>query len=155
MNARPALTGVGSGNGPTPCSRRPAEAKAKHAGNAFRRTLGSVDLPVADYVAALAAPTTALRVGILRAYFWEGLHPDIGAATETALSVVKRLARTQRDVGPLDGDATYSSVMTPYTASLSAEAYAYHKDSLARSPELYQAATLTRIRAGANVTLPE
>ena len=30
----------------------------------------------------------------------------------------------------------------------------YHKDSLARSPELYQAATLTRIRAGANVTLP-
>jgi aspartyl-tRNA(Asn)/glutamyl-tRNA(Gln) amidotransferase subunit A len=116
---------------------------------------GSVDLPVADYVAALAAPTTALRVGIPRAYFWEGLHPDIGAAMETALSVLKRLARTQRNVAPLDGDATYSSVMTPYTAVLSAEAYAYHKDRLARSPELYQAATLTRIRAGANVTLPE
>ena len=42
--------------------------------------------------------------------------------------------------------------MDPYVAILRAEAYAYHKDYISKSPELYQAQTLKRIRAGADVT---
>jgi aspartyl-tRNA(Asn)/glutamyl-tRNA(Gln) amidotransferase subunit A len=43
--------------------------------------------------------------------------------------------------------------MNPYVAVLTAEAYEYHKDYVAKSPELYQEATLKRIRAGADVSI--
>jgi aspartyl-tRNA(Asn)/glutamyl-tRNA(Gln) amidotransferase subunit A len=42
--------------------------------------------------------------------------------------------------------------MDSYGAIFTAEAYAYHKDYIARSPELYQAPTLKRLRVGADVT---
>ena len=112
----------------------------------------SVDVPVPNYVATIAAATSSLRLGIPRAYFYEALHPEIQAAMEAALSVLKKLAGTQRDIAPLATNATYSSVMDPYVAILRAEAYAYHKDYVSKSPELYQAQTLKRIRAGADVT---
>ncbi len=114
---------------------------------------GSVDLPVPDYVANIAASTSSLRLGIPRAYFYEGLHPDIQAAMEDALSVLKGLTHTQRNITPLATDATYSSVINPYVAILTAEAYEYHKEYVSKNPELYQAATVKRIRAGADVTI--
>jgi aspartyl-tRNA(Asn)/glutamyl-tRNA(Gln) amidotransferase subunit A len=113
---------------------------------------GSLNLPVPDYVATIAASTSSLRLGIPRAYFYEGLHPDIQVAMEGALSVLKTLTSTQRDIAPLSTDGTYSSVMTPYVAILTAEAYEYHKEYVSKKPELYQAATVKRILAGADVT---
>src|SRR5438876_9607581 len=71
---------------------------------------------------------------------------------EAALSVLKKLTGTQRDIAPLATNGTYSSVMDPYVTVLRAEAYAYHKDYVSKSPELYQAQTLKRIQAGADVT---
>jgi aspartyl-tRNA(Asn)/glutamyl-tRNA(Gln) amidotransferase subunit A len=112
----------------------------------------STDTPVADYAATIAAPTSSLRLGILRAYFYETLDPEIQAAMNAALSVLKTLTRTQRDIAPLATDSTYSSVMDPYVTILKAEAYAYHKEYVSKSPELYQAQTLKRIQAGADVT---
>ena len=113
----------------------------------------STDVPVPDYTAGIDGATSALRLGIPRDYFYENLHPDIQAAMQAALDVLKKLTRTQRDVPPLAADASYASVMDPYVAILTAEAYEFHKDSVAKTPELYQAATLKRIRAGADVTL--
>jgi aspartyl-tRNA(Asn)/glutamyl-tRNA(Gln) amidotransferase subunit A len=113
---------------------------------------GSIDLPIPDYVATIAASTSSLRLGIPRAYFYEGLHPDIHASMENALSVLKRLTRTQRDIAPLASDGTYASVMNPAFTIVLAETYEYHKDYVLKSPELYQAATIKRIRAGADVT---
>ena len=49
----------------------------------------SMDLPVPDYAATIAAATSSLRLGILRAYFYDALHPDIQAAMEAAVSVLK------------------------------------------------------------------
>jgi aspartyl-tRNA(Asn)/glutamyl-tRNA(Gln) amidotransferase subunit A len=112
----------------------------------------STDTPVADYAATIAAPTFPLRLGILRAYFYDALNPEIQAAMDAALSVLKTLTRTQRDIAPLATDSTYSSVMDPYVTILKAEAYAYHKEYVSKSPELYQAQTLKRIQAGADVT---
>ena len=112
----------------------------------------SVDVPVPNYVATIAAATSSLRLGIPRAYFYEALHPEIQAAMEAALLVLKKLAGIQRDIAPLATNGSYSSVMDPYVAILRAEAYAYHKDYVSKSPELYQAQTLKRIRAGADVT---
>jgi aspartyl-tRNA(Asn)/glutamyl-tRNA(Gln) amidotransferase subunit A len=111
----------------------------------------SIDVPVPDYSGTIAAATSSLRLGIPRAYFYETLHPEIQAAIDAALSVLKPLTAAQHDIPPLATDDTYSSWMDPYVAILTAEAYTYHKEYVARSPELYQAPTLKRLRAGATV----
>lgn len=112
----------------------------------------SVDVPVPDYIATITAATSSLRLGVPRDYFYEALHPDIQAAMEAALSLLKRLTASQADIPPLSSDAAYSSWMDSYGAIFTAEAYAYHKDYIARNPELYQAPTLKRLRIGAGVT---
>lgn len=112
---------------------------------------GSIDAPVPNYISTIAGSTSSLRLGIPRAYFYEELDPEIQAATEAALSVLKRITASLQDMPPLADDASYSSWMNPYVAIITAEAYAYHKDSLASSPELYQAPTLRRLRVGADV----
>ena len=112
----------------------------------------SIDSPVPDYVAAIADSTSSLRLGVPRAYFFDELHPEIQAAMEAALLVLKTITASEHDVPPPLTDATYSSWMDPYGAIFTAEAYAYHKDYIARNPELYQAPTLKRLRVGADVT---
>ena len=112
----------------------------------------SMDVPVPNYAATIAVATSSLRLGILRAYFYEALHPETQAAMEAALSVLKTLTRTQRDLASLATSDTYASIMDPYVTILRAEAYAYHKEYVSKSPELYQAQTLKRIQAGADIT---
>jgi aspartyl-tRNA(Asn)/glutamyl-tRNA(Gln) amidotransferase subunit A len=114
---------------------------------------GSLDLPVPDYVTDIAASTSALRLGILKDYFYEKLHPDIEAAMQNALAVLESLTYSVQEVAPFATDGTYASVMNPYVAIFSAEAYEFHKDYIAKSPELYQPLTLKRLRAGADVTM--
>jgi len=113
----------------------------------------SINEPVPDYTAEIGGSTSALRLGVPRDFFYEGLHPDIEAAMQAALGVLAGLTRTQRDVPPLAADASYASIMEPYVAILSAEAYEFHREYVASSPELYQSPTLKRIRRGADVTL--
>src|SRR6266571_3491351 len=103
----------------------------------------SADQPVPDYTAALRQ-NGGLRVGVPRAYFYEGLHPDIESAMNTALAVIGKLALSVRDIEmPASNDTTI----------LRAEAYAYHAENGKKSPELYQPETLKRIRAGEDVTI--
>jgi aspartyl-tRNA(Asn)/glutamyl-tRNA(Gln) amidotransferase subunit A len=114
----------------------------------------STDVAVSDYAATLAATSSSLRIGIPRAYFYDELHPEIQASMEAALSVLKKITASQQDIPPLATDGTYSSWMVPYTAILTAEAYAYHKDYITNSPELYQPLTLKRLLSGADVATP-
>ena len=114
----------------------------------------SIDVAVPDYAATIAATSSSLRIGIPRAYFYDELHPEIEASMEAALSVLKKITASQQDIPPLATDGTYSSWMDPYTAILTAEAYAYHKDYITSSPELYQPLTLKRLLGGAEVTTP-
>ena len=60
----------------------------------------STDTAVEDYAEALAAKTSSLRIGIARAHFYEGLHLDVQEALDTALSVLRHLASSPRDVEP-------------------------------------------------------
>lgn len=102
----------------------------------------SADTPVPDYIAALRQ-NGPLRVGVPRAYFYEGLHPDIENAMNAALTVIGKIASSVRDIEmPASNDTTI----------LRAEAYAYHAENVKKSPELYQPETLKRIRAGEDVT---
>ncbi len=103
----------------------------------------SIDAPVPDFVAAIAQPTPRLRVGVPRAFFFDGLHPEVAAAIEKAIELFRELHAEIREVKP--------EVSTDRTLA-SAEAYAYHEPFVARSPELYQPATLARIRSGENIS---
>ncbi|MGZ5537565.1 MAG: amidase [Chthoniobacterales bacterium] len=112
----------------------------------------SINAPIPDYASAIKGPTSSLRLGIPRAFFYDDLHPEIREAMEAAFAVLRTLTAPQHDVAPLASDATYSSWTEPYGAVLTAEAYTYHQEFIAQTPDLYQAPTLKRIRAGADVT---
>src|SRR5207237_4163868 len=87
----------------------------------------SIDGAVPDYASAINGPTSSLRLGIPRAFFYDDLHPEIQAAMEAAFAVLKTLTASEVDVAPLASDATYSSWNDSYGAVCTAEAYAYHR----------------------------
>jgi aspartyl-tRNA(Asn)/glutamyl-tRNA(Gln) amidotransferase subunit A len=106
----------------------------------------SVQLEVSDYTSALRVQTKALRVGVARDFFFEGLDREIEAATESALRVLEKLTASITDV------KIHARSQEEVRAVVrAAEVYTYHADMLAKTPELYQPETLARLRAGANV----
>ena len=106
----------------------------------------SADVPVADYVSSLGEGAMLMRVGVPRAYFFDELDPEVASAMEHALAGIQSLGAEIREV-KLD-------VPTDRTLQ-AAESYAYHAENVAKSPELYQAETLRRIRSGENVSAAE
>jgi aspartyl-tRNA(Asn)/glutamyl-tRNA(Gln) amidotransferase subunit A len=103
----------------------------------------TADVPIFDYTCGLDDPLPALRVGIPRAFFFENLDPDIASAVEKAIQVIRELGCEIRDEVRLE---------VPLDRTLStAESWAYHKEFAVRSPELYQPATLARIKAGEKI----
>jgi aspartyl-tRNA(Asn)/glutamyl-tRNA(Gln) amidotransferase subunit A len=99
--------------------------------------------PVPSLVGAFDHLPTNLRIGVPRAFFFDDLHPEIAQATENAIEIFRKLRAQIRDIK--------LEVSTDRTLS-GAEAYAYHKSFVDRSPELYQPATLARIQAGADIS---
>lgn len=106
----------------------------------------AAEVPVTDYVSALKENAKALRIGIPRNYFYEGLDPEVSSAIEHALMGIRTLVAEVKEVR-LD-------VPTDRTLQ-TAESYAYHAETVARSSEFYQAETLKRIRSGEKVTATE
>src|SRR6266478_3942751 len=104
------------------------------------------DKPVPSLVSAFDELPANLRVGIPRPFFFDDLDPDIAAAIDKAIQVFADLHAEIRDIK--------LEVPTDRTLA-SAEAYAYHKPFVERSPELYQPATLARIQSGANIYAPD
>jgi len=105
---------------------------------------GCAGPPLPDYAKALE-PRSGLRLGIPRAPFYEGLHPDVERATSAALGILASLGARALDVAV---DTAVDSAIVV----LRAEAYAFHEATVASSAELYQPETLKRIRGGAEVT---
>ena len=103
----------------------------------------SIDTPVPDFTATLDQLPPKLRIGVPRLFFFDALHPEIAAAIDKALQLFRDLhAEIQEVKLEVPTDRTLSS----------AESYAYHEPFVARSPELYQPATLARIQSGANTS---
>lgn len=103
----------------------------------------AADIPVADYVSEIGRFPASLRIGVPRRFFFDDLDPEVAAAVEDANRTLQTLGGEIRDIA-LDvyADRTLAT----------AEAYAFHETMIANSPELYQAATLTRIQAGASIS---
>jgi aspartyl-tRNA(Asn)/glutamyl-tRNA(Gln) amidotransferase subunit A len=106
----------------------------------------SADVPVGDYVSGLGEGAKLMRVGVPRAYFFDELDPEVASAMEHALAGIQSLGAEIKEV-KLD-------VPTDRTLQ-AAESYAYHAENVAKSPELYQAETLRRIRSGEGVSAAE
>ena len=106
----------------------------------------SVQMDIPNYTAALRTRPTSVRVGVARDFFFEGLHPEIGTATTQALAVLEKLTAGLTDVQI--SARTQEELRSTVRA---AEAYAYHAEFIAKSPQLYQPETLARIRAGVGI----
>ena len=106
----------------------------------------SVNVPVADYVSGLKESVKSVRVGVPREYFFDDLDKEVAVAVEEALRVIRGLVSEIKDVR-LD-------VPTDRTLQ-AAESWAVHKENVERSPELYQAETLRRLRTGEKISAAE
>jgi aspartyl-tRNA(Asn)/glutamyl-tRNA(Gln) amidotransferase subunit A len=105
------------------------------------RDPNSPAVPVANYRAMLGESVAGLRIGIPRAFF-EDIDPEVASAVEQAVSVLGGMVAEVEQIE--------LSMVTDRTLQ-SAEAYAYHAEFLARTPELYQPETLRRLQAGAKI----
>lgn len=103
----------------------------------------SVDVPVDPYAASLEGKRHPKRIGVPRQFFCEDLDAEVATAFENALTVLREQASGMKEID--------LEVPTDRTLQ-AAESYAYHKELVARSPELYQPETLRRIRTGENIS---
>jgi aspartyl-tRNA(Asn)/glutamyl-tRNA(Gln) amidotransferase subunit A len=109
----------------------------------------SVQMDVPNYSASLGRRTTSLRIGVARDFFFENLDPEVETATSRALMVLATLTAGVTDI------AISARGQEDLRAAVrAAEAYAYHAELIAKTPELYQPETLARLRAGAAVGTP-
>jgi len=97
----------------------------------------SVNQPVPDYVRALTTKTSALRLGVPRSPFFDGLDAEIAKAVEAAIDVLRKMTRSMTE-SQLPPTGSMASI-------IGAEAYAYHSKWIVESPERYQAATRERL----------
>src|SRR5579884_3783773 len=111
-----------------------------------RDDITSRDLSAGDYAAALDRDISSLRLGVARQYFFDGADPEIAAAVNQAIELLHGMTADLREIEvPVYSD----------DPAKKAEAYAYHAEFVAKSPELYDPETLRRIQNGASVTAPE
>ena len=102
--------------------------------------------PRQDYVQALEGKTGDLRIGVPRKFFFEELNPEVAEAVEAALRVLQGITASVREVS--------LKVSTDRTLQ-KAESYAYHRQWVKDSPQLYDPETLRRIRTGESVSAAE
>lgn len=114
---------------------------------------GSVDVPLLDYRAALAAnrsPEDAVRgtrIGIPANYFFEQVDPDVEAVVRAAAATFERLGATLVEVLVPDEIASLYEV---YRAVQKPEAFTYHDEMgwLATRAEKYAPAVRANIVSG-------
>jgi aspartyl-tRNA(Asn)/glutamyl-tRNA(Gln) amidotransferase subunit A len=98
----------------------------------------SADVPSADYVRALRTRSASVRLGIPDAGLFAGLDPEVETAVNSAVTVLRRLTTSTKDV-------TLPSVGSLLPQIMGPEAYAYHSRWLAESPGKYQPQTRERL----------
>lgn len=106
------------------------------------QAIADTSSPTLEHVRNLSSKTPQMRIGIPRSYFYDELDPQIAAAIDTALGMLEELGTFLAEVS--------MSVCTD-RALQAAESYAYHREMVAKSPELYQPETLRRILSGEKV----
>ena len=99
--------------------------------------------PVGDYLGGLGQGIRGLRVGVPRAYFLEGVQPEVATAFERALGTLRELGASVADVGIPSIWAAPS-----YMAIMLSEAFAYHERDLRERLNLYGEGLRDKLLAG-------
>jgi aspartyl-tRNA(Asn)/glutamyl-tRNA(Gln) amidotransferase subunit A len=107
-----------------------------------RNEISSQDRPAGEYLEAMRKNHGRLRIGVPREFFYSNLDPDIQAAIDQALAVLVRVGGETRDV-PLEVSKDRTVVR--------AEAYTFHAEYIAKTPELYIPETLGKLQLGAGI----
>ena len=110
---------------------------------------------IADTGPAVALPgLRTVRIGIPRAVFFDGLEPESARLVEDAIQALGKLAGGLREVRlpALVYPPQLPDLPEPYVTVISTEAYAFHRDMLARNPGGYHPGTRKSIEGGAAYT---
>jgi aspartyl-tRNA(Asn)/glutamyl-tRNA(Gln) amidotransferase subunit A len=107
-------------------------------------------VPVEDYLAPLGRDIRGVKIGVPRAYFFDGIDSEVAQAFEGALTTLRGLGAEVRDVTILSLQATPAFLLI-----VMAEAFAYHERDIREHPELYGDVLRERILTGALVTAAE
>lgn len=99
--------------------------------------------PARGYREGLTKGIDDLIVGIPRKFFFDELDNEVKTSIEAAIRWLGNQAKDIREVElHVDNDRTVQQF----------ESYAFHREMVARSPELYHPETLRRIRSGEEIT---
>ncbi len=107
----------------------------------------SSEAPVGDYTGQLRDGVRGLRIGVMRADFFDGLLPEVSSAIESALGVFTELGATTRDVAV----QRVTEARTIYQAIVYPEATAYHGPWMRSRIEEYGPNCRTRLEAGLGI----
>jgi aspartyl-tRNA(Asn)/glutamyl-tRNA(Gln) amidotransferase subunit A len=102
----------------------------------------SQDRPVGRYSEAMRKSHGRLRIGVPREFYYADLDPEVQAAIDQALAILVTVGGETRDV-PLEASTDRTVIR--------AEAYAYHAEYIAKTPELYLPETLAKLKLGAGI----
>jgi aspartyl-tRNA(Asn)/glutamyl-tRNA(Gln) amidotransferase subunit A len=96
----------------------------------------------------------AIRVGVPRSLFYDGLNREVEAAVDEALNTLKGLTAGVREVQlpEVPRSPDIPELLLPYLRVIGAEAYAFHEEMLKRSPDRYNARTRKNIESGAGIS---
>lgn len=105
----------------------------------------SAGIAVMDWTANLEADIRGLRIGLPRAYFWEGCEPGVLAALEEVAAVLRAEGAEVRDVEIPD----LALAGLAFPPIISAEAAAFHQRWLRQHPGAYGDDVRERLETGA------
>jgi aspartyl-tRNA(Asn)/glutamyl-tRNA(Gln) amidotransferase subunit A len=107
--------------------------------------------------APAAGSLRSVRLGVPPRPYYDQLDPDVSGAVEAALKVIGRLTSGVRNVSipVLPAFQPWPDLPRTYSVVISAEAYAYHREMLARFPDKYHMGTRRSLEGGASISAAE
>jgi aspartyl-tRNA(Asn)/glutamyl-tRNA(Gln) amidotransferase subunit A len=109
----------------------------------------SIDCPVPAVTRRLNDPVKGMRIGVMKRWFFDDIHPDLKLSLEKAIGIYRELGV---DIVDIDlGDVENAQQMLGFRIIL-ADAYALHEKQLALRRQDYGQDLLIRYDIGKNVT---
>jgi aspartyl-tRNA(Asn)/glutamyl-tRNA(Gln) amidotransferase subunit A len=109
----------------------------------------SVDLPVPNFLPELREPVQGMRIGVMKRWFLDDIHPDLKTAIGNAIGVFRELGV---EIVELDlGDVERAQEMLAFRVVL-ADAYAIHRERLETRRADYGDDLMVRYDIGKQVT---
>jgi aspartyl-tRNA(Asn)/glutamyl-tRNA(Gln) amidotransferase subunit A len=109
----------------------------------------SADEPVPNFLSRLRDPVGGMRIGLMRRWFFDGLHPEVERAVDEAVATFRSLGV---EIVELDlGDVEKSQPLLAFNI-LVADALQVHAEQIGRRAQDYGEDVLTRFRLGEQVS---